>query len=818
MRMAKGALCLLGVSLLLALSLAACGGGGSDSVTSPPASLQLSSSASEAFNGVASVITLTASGQTSGDTVNWALNGAGSLSASTGGSVKYTPPMTISVASEATITATVRGVSQKLVIELHPYGQIALLAGRLSGAGTLDGSTPQQARFIRPSAMTRDAAGSLYIIDPGAPPASRLRKIPADGVVTTLATRDVQGNLLTNSYWDSLASDDKGGLYLTASYNIVFRSADGVVRTLATASDPASLRDGPLASAQFGAMTNLVADGAGGVYFLDGQGWKDGAYNIQIRHLSAQGLVSTLVPQSLPAPELGSPSTLAIGSDGNIRALYYKLASDASGVTQVSLTLRTFRPDGTELQRIYLPTSGPIPGGGAYVGKYDDIYSGATAVDGQGNFYLAVSDFIAPMVGVWIRSYVIRITPAGLVSVWGGTPGRRGFGGDGMALATGFNNPQGIVADTQGNLLVADSYNHTIRRVSQSAQVTDYAGGATNYQPQDGQGAQATFSGISAMAWGNDGKLRVLDGSVPGYTPNTSVGEFKLRTIDLNGAVTTGATFTWNDSGDVSQYGSPLGLSLDGQGNVYAGYGLAIRKQTPGGLMSTLAGSAKQAGYDNGSGAQARFRDPNATVTDAAGNVYVADGDAAYTIRKITPAGVVSTLAGTAAFYGQRDGVGTAASFGAIKAMTIDIAGNLYALDKGDWPNNVVIPPAIRKITPAGVVSTLVRAPSVSSIVLLRATGIAVDEQGNVYLSSGKLVSDYDEEAITPREVPLGMIYKLMPNGTLSIVAGDETGARSGIALGVLPGSIDYPVGISYLGKHRFAVALQDSVLMLTLP
>jgi sugar lactone lactonase YvrE len=123
-----------------------------------------------------------------------------------------------------------------------------------------------------------------------------------------------------------------------------------------------------------------------------------------------------------------------------------------------------------------------------------------------------------------------------------------------------------------------------------------------------------------------------------------------------------------------------------------------IRKITSAGVVTTLAGTAGVSGSTDATGAAAKFRDPRGIATDSAGNVYVADSGND-TIRKITPAGVVTTLAGTTGVSGSTDGTGAAASFRNSYGIATDGAGNVYVADTDNH--------TIRKITPAGEVTTL---------------------------------------------------------------------------------------------------------------
>ena len=141
-------------------------------------------------------------------------------------------------------------------------------------------------------------------------------------------------------------------------------------------------------------------------------------------------------------------------------------------------------------------------------------------------------------------------------------------------------------------------------------------------------------------------------------------------------------------------------MALDSAGNLYIGDAdnATIRKITPAGVVTTFAGKAGETGSADGTGSNARFNGPRGVAVNAAGDVYVAD-TFNNTIRKITPAGVVSTLAGLAGQTGSADGTGSAAQFNRPRGVAVDAASNVFVADTTN--------DTIRRISPAGVVTTV---------------------------------------------------------------------------------------------------------------
>ena len=308
---------------------------------------------------------------------------------------------------------------------------------------------------------------------------------------------------------------------------------------------------------------------------------------------------------------------------------------------------------------------------------------------------------------------------------------------NGTGTAAGFNSPFGVAVDAAGNIYVADTGNTAIRKITSAGVVTTLAGNPAGPGSRDGTGTAAEFSLPYGVAVDASGNVYVAD-----------AGNNTIRKIMPAGVVTTlagtaGLTGFANGAGAAARFNFPQGIAVDAAGNVYVADSdsSTIRKITPAGVVTTLAGTSGLTGIVNGTGAAARFNNPQDLAVDAAGNVYVAD-TGSNTIRKITPAGVVTTLAGAAGLTGGFDGTGTGAQFDSPQGIAVDASGNIYV---GDTFNDV-----IRKISPAGVVTTLAGTVGIggatdgrgAAALFAGPAGVAVDANGVVY------VADTDNDTI----------------------------------------------------------------------
>ena len=288
-----------------------------------------------------------------------------------------------------------------------------------------------------------------------------------------------------------------------------------------------------------------------------------------------------------------------------------------------------------------------------------------------------------------------------------------------------FRGPQGVALDKNGNLFVADTQNFTIRKI------------------------------------GKDGTVKTIAG-LPG-TPGSIDG-----------------------IGSVARFTEPRGLALDGAGNLYVADGSTIRRITPSGIVTTIAGVQGEFGDADGNGSEARFHTPTGIVADAAGNLYIADPfDSTQRIRRISPAGVVSTFAGgnsAGSYVLPYDGTGTIAAFVGPTALTIDSSGNLFVLDVAmggvTAPNLYDGSTFIRKISPAAVVTTVAGNYGFGSLPaggptaeVSRASSIALGSGGNAFVT--------DHFNYSNRVQRIGPAGRIM---TMPLDA-SQLGALSGFAL-----------------------------------
>jgi sugar lactone lactonase YvrE len=542
--------------------------------------------------------------------------------------------------------------------------------------------------------------------------------------------QDINGATNASYALNPATSQNNGDTYQVAVSNSggTINSATAMLRVTGVAvvaGQPGGMgyQDGAAAQARFWGPVALAFDGSGNLFVAD--------YNA-VREIDTGGNVSTVVGSPRicgstagtgAAARLCYPYSLATDASGNVYAgdndgVVWKISAGVSSVESAAFLC----PFGLTILGAALYVSDECAGNitqiqGATSSSYaiTGLYPLGLSSDGVGTLYIA-NDTV-----------VQSVTPGPPVTV--------------NALA-GLANSPGAVNGTGSAVRF----------------------GCATYPYPLSIGTIGPFYGVFGIATTGAGLSYVSD-----YCNNS------VRTVDSSGTVsafagTPGAPGDANGLGGAANFWAPAGMALDSTGNVYvADYGNAlIRKITPAGEVSTYAGMTPHFGSADGTGSAASFRYPRGIAADASGNVYVADSN--HTIRKITAAGVVSTLAGFAGLPGSRDGTGTTAQFFLPKGLGADSTGNLYVADSGNY--------TVRRVTPAGVVSTF--AGTAGSPGLVNGQGsaarfkspdsVAVDSAGDVFVSDGVVV-----RVITPT-AQVSTINAMAPS-TIEGIAVDAAGA-----------------------------------------
>ncbi|MDR2208970.1 MAG: hypothetical protein LBE22_08380 [Azoarcus sp.] len=562
-----------------------------------------------------------------------------------GSAAQFNQPTNIAI--DATGIIYVADTWNHRIRRITPEGYVSTLAGSHE-EGFADGES-QAAKFRFPIDIAIDGAENLYVVDLGN---RRIRKISKNGDVSTLAGSgekgfaDGAGSVAQFNDPSGIAIDKAGNLFVTDSSNHRIRKVtqEGVVSTFAGDGEK-GFADGSEGAARFYRPSGIAIDSADNLYVAD-------INNNRIRKITPTGNVSTFA---------GGEEGFADGSGGAAR--FYRpsaIATDKADNLYVADSrnhrVRKITPSGNVSTLAGSGTSGYADDKGA--SARFNAPSGV-AIDATGNLYVA--DFGNNR----IRKVALNVTRATVSTYRGGA----------------YLWPEGIAADAAGNLYVADTGNHRIRKISPKGNVSTLAGSGEKGSA-DGKGEAAQFNEPVGIAVDAAGNLYVADS-----------WNHRIRRITPEGEVSTLA----DDKRKAVRFVRPRGIAIDKEGNLYVTDTdrHRIRKVTPEGEVSTFAGSGNR-GFADGLGKAAWFQDPFGIAIDAAGNLYVADfGNRR--IRKITKEGNVTTLAGGGA--GFADGFGKAAGFASPTGIAIDKAGNLYVSDPG---NNL-----IRKVTPAGEVSLL---------------------------------------------------------------------------------------------------------------
>jgi len=599
----------------------------------------------------------------------------------------------------------IAGLGGNKVFKVTAAGAISTFAGTGIAGSAGDGGPATAAQLNSPGAVIVDGNGNVLIADRGN---HRIRKVASNGTITTIAGTGsasfggdggpaIFAPLSTPS---GLGIDSAGNVYIIDAGNRRIRKVDtnGVITTVAGNGSIGFSGDGQQAilaqlSLWDGFTPKLSVDSSGNLYIPD-------TFNNRIRKVATNGIISTIAGTGAccfsgdggPAVNafISGPRATIVDGSGNLfisDSSNSRIRKIASGTITTIAGNGGYNFDGDGANALSLSLSPPI----------------GLALDGTGNLYIA-----SP-----IHTRIRKLSPAGALSTVAGSGGV--FAGDGGA-ATGATlaNPNGIIFDAGGNLVIADSRNYRIRKVDGSGNIATIVGTGVPGTSPDGTTATAAQIGfVFDMAYDAAGNLYI------------ATDDNRVRKIGTNGLISTiagtGVAAFGGDGGPATsaQLSSPQGLAIDTSGNIYVSDAgnHRIRKITASnGNISTIAGTgtAGSAGGtvsvgDGGPATAAQLNTPRKLAFDAAGNLYASDGNNSR-IRKIATDQTISTFSnfGVAAIA-LGGGTMAVANGGQIQLVfsdltTLTIAGNGggFSGDNGSALTASLTPGGLG-VSPAGV-------------------------------------------------------------------------------------------------------------------
>ena len=572
-------------------------------------------------------------------------------------------------------------------------GIVTTVAGNgISGHGG-DGGPAIYGSFANPSGIALDDSGNLYIADDYN---SRIRKVQAaTGILSTVAGSGFNsfagdGGAAVNASLNcptGVALDSSANLYIADRCNNRIRkvaAATGIITTFAGSSSATSLGDGgPATEAQISTPRAVVVDASGNLLIAD-------SAHHRIRKVSAAtGIISTVAgnggwgTSGDGGPAIGAqlqyPLAIALSGAGNL------YIADSHRIRQVSATegsIATVAGNGTAM---YSGDGGPAAN--AQIGQSNDV-----ALDGDGNLYIANT-----------VNYLIRkvIAATGVISTIAGN-GTEGFSGDGFpAVGAQFSRLSGLAADGPGNLYITDSGNQRIRKIAAATgMITTVAGtGVAGFSGDGGLAINAALNAPAGLAVDGSGNLYIAD------THNHRIRRVSAATGIITTVAGSGVSGNSGDGGPATaaQINSPNSVAADGFGNLYItdGYSSRVRKVSAAtGAIVTVAGIGAP-GYsgDDGPATNVKLGQHLYVGVDKFGDLLVADSENTR-IRKVSAAaGTIATVAGNGGWGFSGDGgPATSAKLNYPCGIAVDSSGGFYFADSGNSAVRFLTPGARRAL------------------------------------------------------------------------------------------------------------------------
>ncbi|WP_269532115.1 hypothetical protein [Chitinimonas sp. BJYL2] len=619
--------------------------------------------------------------------------------------------------------------------------------------------------------MTRTQAGDLYVID-----GFKIRKQNAQGLVSTF------GKLESSTHYSAnLTTDANGNLYVVEANQLRKIDTGGVtVWRKGTVSFPPD--------EVMGTLEIVANDPAGNVYLFH-RIYQSGQTRSLIRKVSAEGELSTVVDLSdlSFAPYTTAPAlAMDVDSAGNIY-----LAS-ASQIWRVTVTGQVSLIAGHAQQ-------GTADGKGTEA-RFCWLRPNSLTLDRLNNIYVADTQSCnTPSAGN--GTAIRKISPDGTVTTLVSTTNLPIIQPDGPAASAYLREISGLFMDQQDNLLIADHGLYAIRQLDKLGQVTTIAGPTPAYGHLDGQAQLAHFRSPSNLVRASNGDVYVGDGNV--------IRKIAANGTVTTLAGSPGSNAVRDGNGPQASFVSISAMALAPSGTLVVADNRLIRTVSPEGVVTTLAGNnaapiCSSLGQD-GLGSSAAFGSFIASLTvDKAGVIYASEflvdcgiiGIRAVgnVIRKITPDGNVSTFVGKPGGFDPAItlGQGSGVAFGFLLHLAVDSAGNLYAEDSRQ----------ILKITPAGVVSRFASLSEESSA--FGVGGMAMDANDNLYVSVASQTISRSGIATTHPAA----LKRIAPDGTITTIVTAKGESGGAVIAGSTPdfdrtrGLAISPSGLVYLSME----------------
>ncbi|MEK3910225.1 InlB B-repeat-containing protein [Paenibacillus sp. FSL H7-0331] len=574
-------------------------------------------------------------------------------------------------------------------------GKISTIAGTGTGGYNKDNVAGTTAQLNQPHGVAADSSGNVYIADTLN---NRIRKIDTSGKITTIAGSSQFGYSGDNGPATSaelrlpygVALDSSGNVYIADLGNHSIRKVNksGQISTIAGTGGLTGGYSGDkgLATlAKLKAPIGVAADASGNVYIAD-------SGNNRIRMIDASGKIDTIAGTGDKAlsgdngpassAKLSDPYGVVVDDSGNVYIAdsgNYRIRKMTPPVETFAVTFDS-QGGGTVEPYDFAIAGATITAPTAPRARFEDIFDGWCKDAACTNEWNFATDTVNGFIVLYAKWRPSEYKIGGVIA---GT-GDNGFSGDnGAAASAQLNYPGKAAIDGSGNIYIADTNNHRIRKVDPSGTITTIAGtGAAGYSGDNGAAVSAQLDSPGGIAVDSSGNVYIAD------TENN-----RIRKVDPSGRIDSiagnGTPGYGGDNGGATsaQLSLPVGIAVYGSGNVYIAdsYNHSIRKVDASGQISTIAGSGYP-GYsgDNGPATSARLTFPRGVAVDGSGNVYIADSDN-NRIRKVDASGKITTIAGTGTSGYNWNGKKMDAKSADLKGpsdVAVDSSGNVYIADK----------------------------------------------------------------------------------------------------------------------------------------